>query len=236
MVLIHKYGHTHTHTTDTHSQTALFKCSPDSMWSSDRTVLPPLVVRSCLKDQSGEVIQTERERGSLSFMTLLSPGQKNVVFFQFHLNWCYWQMLLTSSLASFFFFLPSLQFFPHCTLLCFIFSISVCLFPPSCTCTFLLGFRKHRFVNFIHFIISLTLFPMQCAPSYFFCAFAVLPPRLPLSRFLCLCLTAGVFLKNNKVWGCACACVLRWLHRLDGLAALGWLLVWSPGKLYDLFS
>lgn len=69
-----------------------------------------------------------------------------------------------------------------------------------------------------------------------FFLFFFLPPRLPLSRFLCLCLTAGVFLKNNKVWGCVCACVLRWLHRLDGLAALGWLLVWSPGKLYDLFS
>lgn len=93
-------------------------------------------------------------------------------------------------------------------------------------------------VNSIHFISSLASCPMQCSPSCFLClwSFFFLPPRLPLSRFLCLCLTAGVFLKNNKVWGCACACVLRWLHRLDGLAALGWLLVWSPGKLYDLFS
>lgn len=47
-----------------------------------------------------------------------------------------------------------------------------------------------------------------------------LPPCLPLPHFLCLCLTAGVFLKNNKVWGRACACVfcagltdwMGWLH------------------------
>lgn len=80
---------------------------------------------------------------------------------------------------------------------------------------------------------------------YFQCSFLSLV-------FLCLCRVASTlclapsvsasllvfFLKNNKVWGCACACacVLRWLHGLDALAALGWLLVWSPGKLYDLFS
>lgn len=47
-----------------------------------------------------------------------------------------------------------------------------------------------------------------------------LPPCLLLPHFLCLCLTAGVFLKNNKVWGRACACVfcagltdwMGWLH------------------------
>lgn len=46
-------------------------------------MLPPLVLRSCLKDQSGEVIQTEteRERGSLSFMMLLSPVTKMSCFF-----------------------------------------------------------------------------------------------------------------------------------------------------------
>lgn len=86
-----------------------------------------------------------------------------------------------------------------------------------------------------HLGISLILSPTWSSSSCLRGA-AVSPPRLPPSHFLCLCLTAGVFLKNNKLWGCVCACVLRWLHRLDGLATLGWLLVWSPGKLYDLFS
>lgn len=86
-----------------------------------------------------------------------------------------------------------------------------------------------------HLGISMILSPTWSSSSCLRCA-AVSPPRLPPSHFLCLCLTAGVFLKNNKLWGCVCACVLRWLHRLDGLATLGWLLVWSPGKLYDLFS
>lgn len=86
-----------------------------------------------------------------------------------------------------------------------------------------------------HLRISLILSPMWSSSSRL--SAAALPPlHLPPSHFLCLCLTAGVFLKNNKLRGCVCACVLRLLHRLDGLATLGWLLVWSPGKLYDLFS
>lgn len=65
----------------THSHTFLASpvCSPDSMWSSDRTALPPLV-RSCLKDQSGEVIQTGTGgREDLSpFMMLQSPVRKTL--------------------------------------------------------------------------------------------------------------------------------------------------------------
>lgn len=86
-----------------------------------------------------------------------------------------------------------------------------------------------------HIRISLILSPMWSSSSCL-SAVALSPLHLPPSHFLCLCLTAGVFLKNNKLRGCVCACDLRWLHRLDGLASLGWLLVWSPGKLYDLFS
>lgn len=55
---------------------------------------------------------------------------------------------------------------------------------------------------------------------HLFVCLQFLPPCLLLPHFLCLCLTAGVFLKNNKVWGRACACVfcagltdwMGWLH------------------------
>lgn len=223
-----KYRHTDCHAhTNTHSQPALFKCSPDSMWSSDRTVLPPLVVRSCLKDQSGEVIQTEteRERGSLSFMMLLSPLTKMLCFFSSVqtdvTSKCCWHLcqILQCFLSLSFRFSPTL------------YSHSVCLFPPVYLHLFLFLLILDILSSLLHYLLCNVL-----SLVLFFCAVAVLPPCLSLSRFLCLCLAAGVFLKNNKVWGCACACVLRWLRRRDGLAALGWLLVWSPGKLYDLFS
>lgn len=78
----HKYAHRHAlaHTyTYAHSQPDLFKCFPDSMWSSDRTALPLLVVRSWLRDQSGEVMHTEGEKISVLY-DAPEPGLKNVVF------------------------------------------------------------------------------------------------------------------------------------------------------------
>lgn len=212
----------------THSHTFLASpvCSPDSMWSSDRTALPPLV-RSCLKDQSGEVIQTGmggREDFS-PFMMLQSPVRKTLCLCSSIrtnvASKCCWRLRLLPCCCFFLHFSP---FAPNLIPVNF---LSGNFYPaPS------LSSQPHYKT---HLGISMILSRTWSSSSCLRCA-AVSPPRLPPSHFLCLCLTAGVFLKNNKLWGCVCACVLRWLHRLDGLATLGWLLVWSPGKLYDLFS
>lgn len=76
---------------------------------------------------------------------------------------------------------------------------------PCCTCIFLLGFyRTDTLTSLSSLYINIS--HAMCSLPFFLCAWTVSPPCLSLSRFLCLCLAAGVFLKNNKVWGCACAC------------------------------
>jgi len=151
-------------------------------------------------------------------------------------------MLLANVVDIFFRFFSVFSFVPWLhsppstvvSLLCPFLSVYFHLAVPASLSFFC--FTNHRRVNFTHFNHLFDIISHAMSSLLFFRASTVLPSRLSLSRFLCLRLAAGVFLKNNKVWGCACACVLRWLHRRDGLAALCWLLVWSPGKLYDLFS
>lgn len=87
----------------------------------------------------------------------------------------------------------------------------MCVFRPSlcrlCSALFVfyrLPYLWHDFLQALHLFVCLRF----------------LPPCLLLPHFLCLRLTAGVFLKNNKVWGRACACVfcagltdwMGWLH------------------------
>lgn len=87
----------------------------------------------------------------------------------------------------------------------------MCVFGPRlsrlCSALFVFYRLPYLWQDFLHTL-------------HLFVCLKVLPPCLPLPHFLCLCLTAGVFLKNNKVWGRACACVfcagltdwMGWLH------------------------
>lgn len=172
----------------THEHTFLADpvCSPDSMWSSDRTALPPLV-RSGLKDQSGEVIQTEtgRKRGSLSFMMLLSPVRKMLCFCSSIrtnvASKCCWHLcLLPCCCWVFVFFLHFSSSFP------FPYLIPVKVLSGN---FYLALFVSSLLVLFpfykTHDKISLTLFPTWC----FFFLFV---RRCSIRLLVSLCLTSSV--------------------------------------------
>lgn len=180
------------------------------MRSSDRTAFPPLAVTSCLKDQSGKLIHP-RQTGREDFSPL----------------WCSWAQCWKK-----FFICILTDIASKC---CWHLWQSV--FPPCCILPY--AFLFYKIFPLLFFLLTCTfvdiIFGVVLYHLFFVPLLYSLLATFCLASF-CLCFTAGVFQKNNKVWGCACACVLHWLHRLDALAALGWLLVWSPGKLYDLFS